>query len=104
MYYLKIKDNKKRQRFKKFELHNTLKFFVYKNILSLISKNPNLKYKHMLYFRILKRKKRNLSTKMVRRCIVTNRSKSIRPFKISRILARELIGFGVIPGFSKAVW
>ena len=104
MYYLKIKDTKKRNLFKKLELQNTLKNFIYKNILYYISQNSKLKYKKMLYFQILKKKKKSFLTKIVRRCIVTNRSKSIRPFKISRMLARELIGFGIIPGYSKAVW
>jgi len=57
----------------------------------------------MIFFQILKKKK-NFLTKIVRRCIITNRSKTIRPFKISRILAREMIGFGIIPGYKKAVW
>jgi ribosomal protein S14 len=106
MKYLKIKDTLHRQNFKKFELQYKLKYFVYKNILSFINKNNSIsvKNKKLIFFHILKKKKKNFSTKIVRRCILTNRSKSFRPFKISRILSRELIGFGIIPGYTKAVW
>ena len=60
MYYLKIKDNKKRQQFKKFELQYKLKNFLYKNILSSISYNSSytLTYKKLIYFQILKKKKK----------------------------------------------
>lgn len=105
MKYLKFKDNQIRKKFKHFELLFKLKSFLYKNILAFLSKNSfSLNYKKMIYFQILKKKKKNFLTKIVRRCIITNRAKSIRPFKISRILAREMIGFGIIPGYKKAVW
>jgi ribosomal protein S14 len=104
MKYLKFKDNKNRQKFKKFELQHKLKYFIYKNILSYINQNKMVQEKKLIFFQLLKKKKKNFSTKIVRRCILTNRSKSFRPFKISRILSRELIGFGIIPGYTKAVW
>jgi ribosomal protein S14 len=106
MKYLKYKDNKFRYKFNKFELQYKLKFFIYKNILAYINYNKliSLKKKKLIAFQILKKKKKNFSTKIVRRCILTNRSKSFRPFKISRILTRELMGFGIIPGYTKAVW
>lgn len=44
-------------------------------------------------------------TKIVRRCVLTNRGRSsLRPYNISRVILRELLQFGVIPGYSKAVW
>lgn len=106
MKYLKFKDNKNRYYFKKMELKNKLKFFIYKNILSYLSSSSlvSSSYKKLIFYRILKKKKKTISTKIVRRCILTNRSKSFRPFKVSRIVARELMGFGIIPGYTKAVW
>jgi ribosomal protein S14 len=105
MKYLKFKDNKFRKKFKYFEYIYKLKLFLYKNILSFLYKNSfSINYKKMLFFQILKKRKKNFLTKIVRRCIITNRSKTIRPFKISRLLAREMIGFGIIPGYKKAVW
>ncbi len=106
MKYLKFKDNKNRRFFNKVELKNKLKLFIYKNILFNLSHTSTIpsKYKKLILYRVLKKKKQTISTKVVRRCILTNRSKSFRPFKVSRIVARELMGFGIIPGYTKAVW
>lgn len=49
--------------------------------------------------------KKNTKTKIVRRCVLNNRSRgSIRAFGMSRIVFRELLNFGIVPGYSKAVW
>jgi ribosomal protein S14 len=108
MKYLKYKDNKKRYLFKNFELKNKIKYFVYKHILAYTSYNFILNStsttKKLILYKILKKKKKKFSTQLIRRCILTNRSKSFRPFKMSRIVVRELMGFGIIPGYTKAVW
>ena len=103
MKYLKFKDNKLRHLFKKIELQLKLKNFVYKNILSFYY-NKKRSLHNLISFQILKKKKKNISTKIVNRCILTNRSKSVRQLKISRIKAREFFSFGIFPGFKKAVW
>jgi len=42
---------------------------------------------------------------MTNRCVLNNRGRGVlRPYGISRTLMRELMQFGVIPGYSKAVW
>jgi len=42
---------------------------------------------------------------MSNRCVLNNRSRGVlRPYGISRILIRDLMQFGVIPGYSKSVW
>jgi len=44
-------------------------------------------------------------TKLFRNCIVTGRSRAIiRPYGISRIVLKELILFGKLPGYKKAIW
>ena len=60
------------------------------------------------YFFFLKDKK-SLSHKskirVTNRCVLTNRSRGIlRPYGISRVVMRDLMQFGVIPGYYKAVW
>ena len=97
MYYLKVKDYKRRILFKKFELQIRLKNFIYKNLLSYTHKNKPLLHSVVSY-QILKKKRKRIITR------ITNRSKSIRKLKISRIKARELVSYGIIPGFKKAVW
>lgn len=103
MFYLKIKDNKVRKKFRKFEKKILLKKFIYNNLLSYYYKKNKEKYSSIC-FQILIKKKKRISTKFVNRCILTNRSKSIRLLKISRLKTRELMSFGIIPGFKKAIW
>ena len=103
MFYLKIKDNKIRKKFKKFEKKMLLKKFIYNNLLYYYYKKNKEKYSSVC-FQILIKKKKRVSTKFVNRCILTNRSKSIRLLKISRLKTRELMSFGIIPGFKKAIW
>ena len=43
--------------------------------------------------------------RMTNRCILNNRNRGVfRPYGISRILLRNLMQFGLLPGYSKAVW
>jgi ribosomal protein S14 len=106
MYYLKIKDQKYRKHFKKFEIKFILKKFVIKNLLAFLYYNSKISIiqKKKIYYQLLKYKKKNILNKIVRRCILTNRSKSLRFLKISRLEAKELISFGIIPGYKKAIW
>ena len=42
---------------------------------------------------------------ITRRCLLTNRSRAIyRPFGLSRLVLRDLIQFGLLPGYTKAIW
>lgn len=106
MYYLKIKDQNHRKQFKNFEIKIKLNKFLIKNLFVFLSHNSEISsiQKKNIYYHLLKRRKKNILTKIVRRCVLTNRSKSIRFLKVSRLQAKELISFGVIPGYKKAVW
>jgi ribosomal protein S14 len=98
MKYLQIKDKKLRLSFLKMEIKFKLKKFISINLLTsnFITNNK--------FFYLFLKKKKSILSKIVRRCVLTNRSKSIRSFKVSRIQSKELISFGVIPGYKKAVW
>lgn len=98
MKYLQIKDKKLRLSFLKIEIKLKLKKFISINLLT-----SNFIINNKFFYLFLKKKKSILS-KIVRRCVLTNRSKSIRSFKVSRMQSKELISFGVIPGYKKAVW
>jgi|JI61114DRNA_FD_contig_123_40417_length_1220_multi_5_in_2_out_0_2 ribosomal protein S14 len=106
MYYLKIKDQKHRNHFKKFEIKLKLKKFIAINLLASLYHNTLIttQQKKLIYYQLLKKKKKNILNKIVRRCILTNRSKSIRFLKMSRLQSKELISFGIVPGYKKAVW
>jgi len=44
-------------------------------------------------------------TKLFRNCIMTGRSRAVvRPYGLSRTALKELIQFGKLPGYKKAVW
>jgi len=44
-------------------------------------------------------------TEIVRRCIINNRSRGVlRAFGVSRILLKDYLSSGYIPGYVKAVW
>lgn len=104
MYYLKIKDQKYRNHFKKSEIKSKLNKFITIQLLTLLQKKSTPFEKKNYFYHLLRLKKKTLLNKIVRRCILTNRSKSIRLLKVSRIQAKELISFGIIPGYKKAVW
>jgi len=101
----KKKDTKIRASFAKIEKLNKLNKFLFINLLnnpSLVDKKANL------LFTLMKLKIQQLSyskVQIVNRCVLTNRNKgSIRPLGISRVALRDLMHFGIVPGFKKAVW
>jgi ribosomal protein S14 len=95
----KIKDLNNRKKFKSKEILNLSLKFLYTNF-----SNKNVNTLKLAQIRAINQK--NFSkTKIVRRCILNNRSRgSVRPFNISRIKLREMFSFGVMPGYKKAVW
>lgn len=101
-----MKDIKNRQKFEKKEFLKIQLKFLFKNLLN----NPIFSTKDyqravLIEFFLNYSLKIISKTRINRRCILTNRSRvSIRKFGVSRILLRELLSFGIIPGFRKAVW
>jgi len=66
-----------------------------------------MKLKKSIIREILNQKQpRNFSkTKMINYCLLTKRSKtSYKPYNLPRSIFRELLQFGIIPGYKKAVW
>ena len=106
MLSIKVKDIKNRQRFKNQELSKIQKKFLSKYFLNNREFEKNSIKKSLLFLYFLKISSKKASkTKIVRRCLLNNRSRvSIRRFGVSRTLFRELLQFGIIPGYVKAVW
>lgn len=97
----KIKDLRERKLFCLLEKSRIVDKFLFFNCLNKHSLD------HKVSATIFSNLSRKSSSKVriVRRCVLTNRNRGVlRPFGISRICLREMIQFGVIPGFSKAVW
>jgi small subunit ribosomal protein S14 len=106
MKYLKIKDIKNRERLFFQEKKKLIKKTLFINFLNVFSNHFKKSHSIFLYVFIKKLKCFNSSkTKINRRCILSNRNRSIiRPFNISRIIFKDLIYFGMLPGYKKAVW
>jgi ribosomal protein S14 len=110
MLFSKVKDNKIRQIYLQFEYKRRAKKFVFTNILSnslnlsnkSFYKNENLYKSLYLKFNI---KKYCFKNKIVNHCLINNKTKSVyKKFNLSRSILRDLMLFGLIPGYKKAVW
>ena len=85
-----------------------LKLEKLKIILLFLKKKNSFKFQYKIKFLIIKNLEKIITiskTKIVRRCILTNRGRSsTRPFNVSRMVLRELLQFSILPGYQKAVW
>jgi len=114
MLFSKVQDNKIRQKLLKFEYKNKVKKFVLLNALSNNTDNNCIKinktfYKkenfHKALYSSFNTRTFSYKTKIVRHCLFNNRTKSVyKKFNLSRSILRELILFGLMPGYKKAVW
>jgi small subunit ribosomal protein S14 len=107
MKYLKVKDIKNRKNFFLNEKKKVIKKTIFINFLNLFS--SQFKNKHSIFLYIFIKKLKYFSntskTKINRRCIISNRNRAIiRPFNISRIVFKDLIYFGLLPGYKKSIW
>ncbi len=101
MQHKKFKDIKLRKLFFKKEFFLILNSFLFKNLLSNPKISSNLKKFIVLNFFAQRSQKK--STQIVNRCVVSNRGRgNLRVFKVSRLILREFMGMGVIPGYRKA--
>ena len=104
----KKKDLKIRNSFNRIEKIKRLKKFVETNILSRLAyENRTESIQDFLYpfLKFSKKIKFKSRVRMVNRCVINNRNRGVfRPFGISRIVLRNLMQFGLLPGYSKAVW
>lgn len=101
----KFKNIKLRNSFHKIEKYKKTNRFLFTHLLN--KKEFFLDKKKLLFFfsRFFFTKKYSSKIKITNRCILNNRSRGVlRPLGISRMILKDLMQFGVIPGFSKAVW
>lgn len=84
---------------KKIKVYTFLKSYTSKK--KYLSSHKNIKL-NILRFPFYKS---GSQTKIVNRCIVTNRSRGVyRNFKINRIYLKEMFKVGFLPGYHKATW
>ena len=105
MLSAKTKDIKLRQQFFLLEKKTKINKFLSYNLLA--SPNKTISNKAFITFQLLKAKtlKKVSKIKFNNRCISSNRSRGVvRSHSLSRIVMRDLLQFGIIPGFRKSVW
>jgi ribosomal protein S14 len=99
MLIKKLKDLNFRKKYNKLEKFNSIVKFLFINELN------KKRITNSLILSLFVKKKNSVKTKIVRRCILTNRNRgSLRSFNVSRILLRDMLSSGFIPGYKKAVW
>jgi ribosomal protein S14 len=105
MLSLKVKNIVRQKEFKTREIFRLKLKFLFTFFLQS-QKFNKLNHKKLVFLFLTKHQIKNyLKTKINRRCIANNRSKiSSRRFSVSRVLFREILQLGFIPGFKKAVW
>jgi ribosomal protein S14 len=107
MLFSKIRDIKIRNSFHRIEKVKKVKKFLFTNLLNKKSETSQTNQKTLLKSFSKSKNKMNskLRVRMTNRCVINNRSRAVlRTHGISRILLRDLMQFGVLPGYSKAVW
>jgi len=103
MKYLAKKDKLNRLKFSNTELDHKVNKFLFINLLN--SNKFSYEKQNLLHKYFLLNKNNKYKTKILRRCVLTNRSKvSNSIFGISRIKLRNLLKENQITGFSKKVW
>jgi ribosomal protein S14 len=104
MNITKNKDFNNKQKFNSLELSKVVSKLLFINYS--IGYTKSLLSKKILSDRLISKNKMFSKTKMIRYCILTGRSRgSIRKLgSISRVLLRDMLQLGVIPGYKKAVW
>lgn len=107
MLSAKIKDIKFRKSYSESEKKKIVNKVLFINLLNkkkYIKQNNNSSMTFSVLNNVLNRKY-NSKVRITRRCVFNNRNRGVvRSFGISRVYLRELMQFGLIPGYSKAVW
>ena len=99
MLFKKTKDILLRKYFLKIEKKKLINKYIY---INLLKKSPFKQTKNFIKkFVSLKGSK----VKITNRCLLTNRKHSVyKKFSLSRLVLRDLMQFGIIPGYAKSVW
>lgn len=112
MLFSKVRDLNLRANFAKKEHFRRVNKFVKINLLTKRfnvkkqqSKKKRKKKVYLLKAILAEKSARCSKIRLVKRCLLTNRSKSVlSPYNLGRNILRDLLQFGIIPGYKKAVW
>jgi len=100
----KFKDKKLRLKYSQVEFNRCVNKFLFIYTLNELNVKKNLREKLVPYF-TKKLDNKTSKVKISRRCILVNRARvSHRLFGISRVVLRDILGAGMVPGYFKASW
>jgi len=101
----KVKDLKLRKLFLKVEKKKKIHKFLFMNLLSRDSKSTKRQALLLSLLKLTSKVNRVSKIRLTNRCILSNRGRGVnKTYGLSRIVMRDLIQFGIIPGYKKAVW
>lgn len=108
LLYAKTRDLNLRNKFLKLEKKIKLLKYVKINLISQFTRRTKKRACMIEAFRLEKKifkQKRISRVQLVRRCVLTNRSRGVSRFtSISRSQLRDMMLIGLVPGYKKAVW
>lgn len=106
MSLINIKDFNNKKRFNNLEISKFINKLLQINYLNNLNNKTVNKKTISFLDKHLQKKNQYSKTKFIRYCILTGRSRgSIRKLGgVSRVLLRDMLQLGIIPGYKKAVW
>ena len=104
MILSKNKDKALRQKLLKLEVDKKqLKVLFIKLMNDATLKNDQKKI--ILKYFNSKLQKKSSKSKLMKRCLLTSKSRLMyKRFKVSRVKLKDMLDYGLIPGYNKAVW
>jgi|SRR5437868_2290398 len=110
MLFSRVRDFRLRKKFLNSEHKIKVTKFVLINVLSkpsFFKKKRKMRQllKQTFYSKKKLKQLKNNKVKIVRRCLYTDRTRGMfRSYNLSRNVFRDLMQFGLIPGYKKAAW
>lgn len=104
MILSKNKDKLLRKKLERVELKKKELKIVFVNLMNDSSIFPEQK-KLVVKELVRKLHKRTSKSRVMKRCLLTNKARVMhKSFKISRVKLKDMLEFGLVPGYKKAVW
>lgn len=108
MLFSKVNDKKIRSRYNLIEHKKKVNKFILINLFSKINFNKKKNKKKFYIFKSIalkKTKEKTYKNRIVSHCLFSYRTRSVnKNLRLSRSILRDLIQFGLVPGYKKAVW